>query len=51
VLAGSSDLRVSPLSIARTVAALYGFEAGARDAEVLEPVLGRAEESRKAASP
>jgi len=51
VLAGSWDLRVSPLSIARTVAALYGFEAGARDAEVLEAVLGRAEESRKAASP
>jgi type I phosphodiesterase/nucleotide pyrophosphatase len=51
VLAGSFDLRVSPLSIARTVGALYGFEAGARDVEVLEAVLGRAEGSRKAASP
>ncbi len=51
VLAGSSDLRVSPLSIARTVGALYGFEAGARDVEVLEAVLGHAEGSRKAATP
>ncbi|MDQ5872478.1 MAG: alkaline phosphatase family protein [Acidobacteriota bacterium] len=51
VLAGSSDLRVSPLSIARTVGALYGFPVGAPDVEVLEAVLGRAEGSRKAASP
>ncbi len=51
VLAGSFGVRVSPLSIAKTVGALYGFEAGARDAEVLEAVLGRAEGSRKAASP
>jgi predicted AlkP superfamily pyrophosphatase or phosphodiesterase len=51
VVAGSSDLRVSPLSIARTVGALYGFEAGAADVEVLEAVLGRAEGTRKASSP
>lgn len=51
VLAGSFGVRVSPLSIAKTVGALYGFEAGARDAEVLEAILGRAEGSRKAASP
>ena len=46
VRAGSWGIRVSPLSIARTIAAVYGFEAGARDAEVLEPVLGRDEKSR-----
>jgi arylsulfatase A-like enzyme len=46
VRAGSWGIRVSPLSIARTVAALYGFEAGAPDAEVLQPVLGRDEERR-----
>jgi hypothetical protein len=46
VRAGSWNLRVSPLSIARTVAALYGFAAGAEDAEVLEPVLGRDEKAR-----
>jgi arylsulfatase A-like enzyme len=46
VRAGSWDLRVSPLSIARTVGALYGFEAGSPDAEVLAPVLGRSEETR-----
>ena len=51
VLAGSFGVRVSPLSIARTVGALYGFEAGAADVEVLEAVLGRAEGTRKAASP
>lgn len=51
VLAGSFELRVSPLSIAKTVGALYGFAAGAPDVEVLEAVLGRAEGSRKAASP
>ncbi|MDQ2980081.1 MAG: alkaline phosphatase family protein [Acidobacteriota bacterium] len=34
--------RVSPLSIARTVGALFGFEAGEPDSDVLEPVLGRA---------
>jgi arylsulfatase A-like enzyme len=49
VRAGSWSIRVSPLSIARSVAALYGFEAGARDAEILEPVLGRDEESRSRA--
>jgi hypothetical protein len=46
VRAGSWGIRVSPLSIARTIATLYGFEAGARDVEVLEPVLGRDEKSR-----
>lgn len=46
VRAGAWDLRVSPLSIARTVGALYGFEAGSPDAEVLAPVLGRSEETR-----
>lgn len=46
VRAGTWGIRVSPLSIARTIAALYGFEAGAADAEILEPVLGRDEESR-----
>ncbi|PYQ68393.1 MAG: hypothetical protein DMF54_00585 [Acidobacteria bacterium] len=47
---GSWNVRVSPLSIARSVAALYGFEAGARDAEVLSSVLGRDEEVRSPAS-
>ena len=47
VRAGSWAIRVSPLSIARTVAALYGFQAGASDAEVLQPVLGR-DEGRRA---
>ncbi|MEO8349500.1 MAG: alkaline phosphatase family protein [Acidobacteriota bacterium] len=51
VVAGSFGVRVSPLSIARTIGVLYGFEAGAPDAEVLEAVLGRAEGTRKAASP
>lgn len=51
VLTGSSGVRVSPLSVARTVGALYGFEVGAPDVEVLEAVLGRAEGTRKAASP
>jgi Type I phosphodiesterase / nucleotide pyrophosphatase len=41
VRAGKYPGRVSPISIARTVAALLGFEAGAPDADVLEPVLGR----------
>ena len=46
VRAGSWTIRVSPLSIARTVGALFGFEAGAADAEVLQPVLGRDEGTR-----
>jgi arylsulfatase A-like enzyme len=46
VRVGSWEIRVSPLSIARTIAALYGFQAGAQDAEVLQPVLGLDEESR-----
>jgi arylsulfatase A-like enzyme len=50
VRAGSWDVRVSPLSIARTVGALYGFEAGSPDAEILAPVLGREEESRAPAA-
>ncbi len=50
VRAGSWSIRVSPLSIARTVAALYGFEAGAPDAEVLAPVLGMEEEKRAPAA-
>jgi arylsulfatase A-like enzyme len=49
VRAGSWNVRVSPLSIARTVGALFGFEAGAADAEVLEPVLGREEKVRRPA--
>jgi len=47
---GSWDIRVSPLSIARTVGALFGFEAGAPDAEVLEPVLGRDMATKKVAA-
>jgi hypothetical protein len=46
VRAGSWNIRVSPLSIARTVGALFGFEAGAADAEILQSVLGRDEETR-----
>ncbi|MEP6471929.1 MAG: alkaline phosphatase family protein [Acidobacteriota bacterium] len=46
VRAGSWAIRVSPLSIARTIGALYGFPVGEEDAEVLQPVLGRDEESR-----
>ncbi len=40
VVAGSRDTPASPLSIARTVAALFGFEAGSPDVEILQPVLG-----------
>ena len=50
VRAGSWDARVSPLSIARTVGALLGFEAGAADADVLEPVLGREMGMKKVAT-
>jgi arylsulfatase A-like enzyme len=46
VRTGSWNIRVSPLSIARTVGALFGFDAGAADAEILEPVLGRDEKAR-----
>lgn len=46
VRAGSWGIRVSPLSIPRTIAALYRFPAGAPDAEVLLPVLGLDEEGR-----
>jgi hypothetical protein len=41
VAVGTWQDRVSPLSIARTVGALFGFEVGEPDAEVLGPVLGR----------
>jgi len=41
VRAGVYGGHASPISIARTVGALFGFEAGERDAEVLSPVLGR----------
>ncbi len=40
VAAGSYDTPTSPLAIARTVAALYGFEAGEPDVAPLQPVLG-----------
>lgn len=50
IAAGSWDARVSPLDIARTVAALYGFEAGEPDTAVLEPVLGRPMGVKKVAS-
>jgi predicted AlkP superfamily pyrophosphatase or phosphodiesterase len=47
VLHGSWNGKVSPLSIARTVATLYGFEAGEPDAAILEPVLGRPSGTKK----
>jgi hypothetical protein len=37
---GNYSQSVSPLSITKTIATLYGFQAGAADAEVLKPVLG-----------
>ena len=51
VRAGSWGAKVSPLSIARTVAALYGFEAGETDAEVLDPVLGKAMGTKELEAP
>jgi predicted AlkP superfamily pyrophosphatase or phosphodiesterase len=42
VSAGVYDSPVSPISIARTVAALFGFEAGDPSAEVLRQIAGRA---------
>ncbi|HTO75941.1 MAG TPA: alkaline phosphatase family protein [Thermoanaerobaculia bacterium] len=42
VAAGSYDTPTSPLAIARTVAALYGFEAGEPDVPPLQPVLAGA---------
>ena len=42
VAAGSYDTPTCPLAIARTVAALYGFEAGEPDVAPLQPVLGTA---------
>ncbi|HEY6066667.1 MAG TPA: alkaline phosphatase family protein, partial [Thermoanaerobaculia bacterium] len=50
VRAGSWNIRVSPLSIARSVGAVFGFEAGEPDAEVLQAVLGRDEETRAPAA-
>ena len=41
VRAGSYGGKVAPISIARTVGALFEFEAGEPDADVLTPVLGR----------
>lgn len=41
VRAGSYGGRVSPISIAKTVGALFGFAAGEPDADILVPVLGR----------
>jgi predicted AlkP superfamily pyrophosphatase or phosphodiesterase len=41
VRAGTYGGNAAPVSIARTVGALYGFEAGEPDAPVLTPVLGR----------
>lgn len=38
---GSYGEKAAPVSIARTVAELFGFEAGEPDAPVLAPVLGR----------
>jgi hypothetical protein len=45
------DLRRArlPISIAKTVAAIYGFQAGEADAEILEPVRGRPMEAAAAA--
>ncbi len=45
---GTYDARVSPISIAKTVAAIYGFQAGEADAEILEPVRGRPMEAAAA---
>ncbi len=50
VLAGSWEPKVSPISIAKTVGALFGFEVGEPDAEVLEPVLGRPMGTARAAA-
>ena len=47
VKAGFWGPKVSPISISRTVGALFGFEVGEPDADVLEPVLGRAIGTRK----
>lgn len=47
VKAGSYRGEVSPISIARTVAELFGFDAGEPDAPVLAPVLGRESGTKK----
>src|SRR5262249_50701076 len=47
VLPGFWNGKASPLSIARTVGALDGFEAGEPDAAILEPVLGRPSGTKK----
>jgi arylsulfatase A-like enzyme len=51
VRAGSYDTRVSPVSIAKTIAAVYGFQAGEPDAEILEPVRGNPMDAKAAAAP
>jgi hypothetical protein len=53
VAAGSYDTPTSPLAIAKTVGALFGFEIGEPDVQPLAPVLGSAhaaEPSRKVAA-
>lgn len=47
---GVYDDPVSPLAIARTVGAIFGFQAGAPDVAVLEPVAGTADRTRAAAA-
>ena len=51
VAAGSYDTPTSPLAIARTVAALYGFEAGEPDVAPLQPVLGAVSPRRRPMNP
>lgn len=47
VAAGRYDVSVSPLSIAKTIGRLFGFEVGEPDVEALEAVIGREREDRK----
>ena len=51
VAAGSYDTPTSPLAIARTIAALFGFEAGEPDVAPLQPALGAAAGAPSAAAP
>jgi hypothetical protein len=44
---GSYGEKAAPVSIARTVAELFGFEAGEPDAPILAPVLGRDSGTKK----
>jgi arylsulfatase A-like enzyme len=50
VRAGTYDTPTSPLAIAKTVGALFGFEVGEPDVEPLAPVLPRPEAAGKAAA-